>query len=129
MNVFSHAVNAGDVSFVVTFQMLGTIIVTMDRSSVAGYHAKIYDLCLNALDIRRQHPASIENLRGAESSVISAMISLTMKLTETMFKPIFIRTVEWAESEIEETANGKNRSTDRAISFYGLVDKLVENHR
>ncbi|KAI4384708.1 hypothetical protein MLD38_002826 [Melastoma candidum] len=129
MKLFSHAVNAGDASFMVTFQMLGSIIVTMDRSSVAGYHAKVYDLCLTALDIRRQHPASVKNIGVAESNVINAMILLTMKLTETMFKPLFIRTVEWAESEVERNGSERNKNTDRAISFYRLVDKLVENHR
>lgn len=129
MKLFSHAVNVGDASFVVTFQMLGSIIVSMDRPSVAGYHAKVYDLCLSALDIRRQHPVSIENMGVAESSVINAMILLTMKLTETMFKPLFIRTVEWVESEVDGTGSERNKNTDRAISFYRLVDKLVENHR
>jgi U3 small nucleolar RNA-associated protein 10 len=100
----------------------------MDRSSVGGYNETIFDLCLRALDLRRQHPVSIQNIDLVEKSIINAMIALTMKLTETMFKPLFIRSIEWAESYVEEN-DSKDNVIDRAISFYGLVNKLAENHR
>lgn len=110
--------------------MLGRIISSMDRSSAGAYHARIFDLCLNALDLRRQCPPSVKNINIIEESVIASMISLTMKLTETMFKPLFIRTIEWAESEIDDSAYSRSRSNiGRAISLYGLVNKLAENHR
>jgi U3 small nucleolar RNA-associated protein 10 len=44
-----------------------------------------------------------------------------------MFKPLFVKSIEWAESVVDETASGG--SMDRAISFYGMVNKLAENHR
>ncbi|KAI9081378.1 hypothetical protein K1719_036641 [Acacia pycnantha] len=44
-----------------------------------------------------------------------------------MFKPLFIKSIEWAESDAGEAAPGG--STDRAISFYGMVNKLAESHR
>lgn len=119
---------AGDSSLTIIFEMLSHMVTTMDRTSVAGYYKRIFDLCLSALDLRRQCPLSVRNISVIEKSVINSMISLTMKLTETMFKPLFIRTVEWAESEVDESEY-RGRNLDRAISFYGLVNKLAENHR
>ncbi|KAG6781264.1 hypothetical protein POTOM_014155 [Populus tomentosa] len=128
LKMYPDTVEAGDSSLAVFFEMLGSLVGTMDRSSVGGYNETIFDLCLRALDLRRQHPISIQNIDLVEKSIVNAMIALTMKLTETMFKPLFIRSIEWAESYVEENDSTDN-VIDRAISFYGLVNKLAENHR
>lgn len=128
LKMYPGTVEAGDSSLAVFFEMLGSLVGTMDRSSVGGYNETIFDLCLRALDLRRQHPVSIQNIDLVEKSIVNAMTALTMKLTETMFKPLFIRSIEWAESYGEEN-DSKDNVIDRAISFYGLVNKLAENHR
>lgn len=119
---------SGDSSLSTVFEMLANSIGTMDRSSLGANHVKIYDLCLVALDLRCQKPASIGNINVVEKNVINAMIILTLKLTETMFKPLFIRSIEWSESNVEE-GDRSGLNIDRAISFYGLVNKLAESHR
>lgn len=101
----------------------------MDRSSVTAYHSQIFDLSLRALDLRRQHHVSITNIDTVENSIISALSLLTLKLTESMFKPLFIRSIEWADSDLEDGVVAGSSSIDRAISFYGLVNKLAEKHR
>ncbi|XP_068328989.1 uncharacterized protein At3g06530-like [Pyrus communis] len=127
LKIYSSTVESGDLSLAVYFGMLENMIGRMDRSSVSGYHAKIFDLCLLALDLRRQHPASVQKIDDVEKIVFNAMIALTMKLTESLFKPLFIRSIDWAESDVEDIASMGN--IPRAISFYGLVNKLAENHR
>ncbi|KAL5569803.1 hypothetical protein UlMin_026378 [Ulmus minor] len=129
LRIYSNAVESGDSSFIVYFGMLENLIGIMDRQSVVGYHAKIFDLCLMALDLRRLRPVSIKYIDAVEKGVINAVLSLTMKLTETMFRPLFIRCIEWAESDAEDGASAGSTIVDRAISFYGLVNKLAENHR
>jgi U3 small nucleolar RNA-associated protein 10 len=129
LEIYSSAVQCGDSSLAIAFEMLANVVGSMDRSSVYGYHTNIFDLCLRALDLRFQHPVSVQNIDVVEESVISAMIALTMKLTETMFKPLFIRSIEWADSDLEESGSTKSSNIDRAISFYSLVNKLLENHR
>lgn len=129
LKIYSDAVESGASSLAITFQMLKSLIGNMDRPSVSGYHGKIYELCLRALDLRRQHPVSILDIVVVERSVIDAMISLTMKLTELMFKPLFISSIDWAESHLEEIANEGGKSIDRFISLFGLVNKLAESHR
>ncbi|XP_048446393.1 LOW QUALITY PROTEIN: uncharacterized protein At3g06530-like [Pyrus x bretschneideri] len=127
LKIYSSTVESGDSSLAVYFGMMENLIGRMDRSSVSGYHAKIFDLCLLALDLRCQHPASVQKIDDVEKIVFNAMIALTMKLTESLFKPLFIRSIDWAESDVEDIACTGNIS--RAISFYGLVNKLAENHR
>ncbi|CAN6705484.1 unnamed protein product [Malus baccata var. baccata] len=119
LKLFSSTVESGDSSLAVYFGMLENMIGRMDRSSVSGYHAKIFDLCLLALDLRRQHPASVQKIDDVEKIVFNAMIALTMKLTESLFKPLFIRSIDWAESDVEDIASTGN--IPRAISFYGLI--------
>ncbi|KAL6980906.1 hypothetical protein U1Q18_022542 [Sarracenia purpurea var. burkii] len=129
LSIYSEAMNSGDSSVSIAFEMLGNSVRTMDRSTVAAHYAKIFDLCLVALDIRCQRPVSIRNIDDVEKNVINTMIIITMKLTETMFKPLFIRCIEWAESNVYDIESVRSTTTDRAISFYGLVNKLAESHR
>lgn len=129
LKIYSRAVQSGDSSLEIAFEMLANLIGSMDKSSVSGYHANIFELCFLALDLRRQHPLSVQNIDVVEKSVINAMIALTMKLTETMFKPLFIRSIEWAESDVVETESMGSSNIDRAITFYSLVNRLAESHR
>ncbi|XP_021761936.1 uncharacterized protein At3g06530-like [Chenopodium quinoa] len=128
-NVYTKAVKAGDLSLSTVFELLKNFVSKMDKSSVSGYHTNIFDLCMMALDLRSQHLASIKNINFVEKHVISAMIALTMKMTETMFKPLFLRSIEWVESSLAETNHMGPRNIGRAVSFYNLVNKLAENHR
>lgn len=128
LKIYSEAIKCGNSALSITFQMLGNFISTMDRSSISAYYLNIFDLCLLALDLRRQHPASVENIAVVEKDVINAMVALTMKLTENMFKPLFIRCVEWSEY-VEQNEDLGHANIDRAISFFGLIQKLVESHR
>ncbi|KAL9235552.1 hypothetical protein vseg_010302 [Gypsophila vaccaria] len=125
--VYVKAVESGDQSVCAVFELLKNFVTNMDKSSVSGYHRNIFDFCMLALDLRSQHVASLENVNAVEKYVIDAMISLSMKMTESMFKPLFIGCIEWVESKMEEDAAARNIS--RAVSFYGLVNKLSENHR
>ncbi|KAL4178617.1 hypothetical protein AMTRI_Chr13g116010 [Amborella trichopoda] len=129
LKIFSKSVEHGELSLSMLFEMLASKISKMDRSSVVTYHADIFKISLVALDLRRKHPVAIKNINVVERSVINAIVTLTMKLTETMFKPLFIRSLEWAESEVEENGLTTKRNLDRNIAFYSLIDKLAEKHR
>jgi len=125
LELYPAAVEAGDKSLTIVFDMLTTFVGTMDRSSIVAFHGKIFDFCLVALDLRRR--PSVQNIDLVEKGVMNAMLALTLKLTESMFKPLFIKSIEWVESVVDETVSAG--SMDRAISFYGMVNKLAENHR
>lgn len=126
LKMYSSALKCGESSICLVFEMLASILSIMDRPSIGTYHVKIFEQCLLALDIRCHCPESVKNVSMVEQSVISAMILLTMKLTETMFRPLFIRTIEWLDSKLE---GSESVSLDRTITFYKLVNSLVEKHR
>ncbi|KAJ0099026.1 hypothetical protein Patl1_20602 [Pistacia atlantica] len=128
LKIYVGAVDAGDAGLVIALEMLGNVVGRMDRS-IGGFRGKIFDQCSIALDLRRQRCVSVQNIDIVEKNVFTTMIALTMKLTETMLRPLFIRSVEWAESEVEDIFSMGSKSMERAITFYGLVNKLAENHR
>ncbi|KAK1262699.1 hypothetical protein QJS04_geneDACA018413 [Acorus gramineus] len=129
MKIYHEAVACGESSIALVFEIFATMINAMDRSSVVSYHEKIHQQCLLALDLRRQLPPSVKTIDRAEERIIDTVVLLTMKLTETMFRPLFIRSLEWAECELGESETIRKRSIDRTISFYKLVNKLAEQHR
>lgn len=129
LKLYPSSLKCGELCLSLVFEMLAGMISAMDRASIESYHVKIYEHCLAALDIRRQVPKSVKDISMVEQSVIHTMISLTMKMTETMLRPLFVLTLEWSESKFEESESTKSISLDRAISFYKLVNKLVEQHR
>ncbi|MCD7468760.1 hypothetical protein HAX54_007198 [Datura stramonium] len=129
LRAYSDAITCGDSSVSIAFEMIQNLVAAMDRSSVGAYHVRIFDVCLQALDLRRQHPAAVRNVDAVEKNVINTMVALTMKLTEKMFKPLFMRSIEWSESIVEETENAGTKSIDRSIAFYGLVNSLADSQR
>ncbi|KAL8520276.1 hypothetical protein ACS0TY_010994 [Phlomoides rotata] len=129
MSLHSDAIVSGESSLSIIYRMLGNIVGSMDRSSIGAHHAKVFDLCLLALDLRHQNPPSLQNIDLVEQCVINAVVTLTMKLTETMFRPLFIKTIEWSGLNDESVDNMPGKANCRAISFYSLVNKLAESHR
>ncbi|KAF5193642.1 U3 small nucleolar rna-associated protein [Thalictrum thalictroides] len=128
-NIYPKAVEFGESSVSIVFDMLASLIKTMDRSSISSHRGVIFEHCLAALDLRRTHPESIKKVHVVEQSILRAMIVLTMKLTEMMFKPLFIRSLEWAESEVEAKGSMESRNLDRSISFYSFVNELAAQQR
>ncbi|KAF2935198.1 hypothetical protein DAI22_04g215400 [Oryza sativa Japonica Group] len=126
LNLYNGAIKCGEASLSLAFEMLSTLVGAMDRLAVGTYHTKVYEHCLVALDLRRQHLDSLKNIAIVEQSIIHAITTLTMKLTEATFRPLFLRTLEWAESEVDRSTS--KRSMDRAIVFYKLVNSLAEKH-
>ncbi|XP_042063624.1 uncharacterized protein At3g06530-like [Salvia splendens] len=129
LSIYNDAFKSGDSSLLIVFEMLGNLVGSMNRSSVGAYHAKVFDLCLLALDIRHQNPATVQNISSVEEYVLNAIVTLTMKLTETMFRPLFVKTIEWSGINLEGDEEHPESANGRAISFYSLVNKLAESHR
>lgn len=125
VRVYGKAVENGEASVSAIFEMLAVVASKMDRPSVVTYHAKIFESCLIALDLRRQHPESIKNMGKVEASVINALVALIMKLSEATFKPLFVRSLDWAESEVESYGTSSSRNIQRNISFYNFIDSLT----
>ncbi|GJM97067.1 hypothetical protein PR202_ga13965 [Eleusine coracana subsp. coracana] len=64
---------------------------------------------------------------SSQTTTMLLSVLTTIELTEATFRPLFLRSLEWADSEVDESSS--RRSLDRAIVFYKLVNKLAEQHR
>ncbi|CAM8989928.1 unnamed protein product [Rhodiola kirilowii] len=127
IKVYTVAVTSGACSVTVLFEMLTSLICIADRTSISAQHVKVFDICLLGLDLRRQHPVSIRNVSDVEPVVIDTLVSLTKKLTETMFKPLFFRSIEWAQLDVGQSATSESDNNERAISFFALVSRLSKD--
>lgn len=155
--------------------MLRSAVSTMDGTAVATYHEAVFALLLRALDVRRkrilkwssilsQHPSPskdresdsdmnaifIKETQQIEDAAISVFVELTLKLSESRFKPLFFRFLEWATSipaataavsllddqeveeshDIDEAIATLSKSTlPRLVTFFSTVNVLTEQLR
>jgi U3 small nucleolar RNA-associated protein 10 len=107
------------------------MVSLFDKTSVAGYYTKVFELCLAGFDIRRKPPSCLSAFVDVETSIISLFCGLVMKLNEKTFKPLFVRILEWAETEVDNGygENENNRNIDRNIVFYRVVYQLTDKLR
>lgn len=127
MKVYTVAVKSGDWSVTILFEMLTSLICIADRQSIKAQYGKFFDVCLLGLGLRREHPESVQHLPDVETVVIDTMVTLTKKLTETMFKPLFLKSIEWAELDVDQSVGNENGNIEKAVSFYGLVSRLSKD--
>ena len=67
-------------------------IESMPRDSIKTNHSKVMSLFLKAFDIRSLNSGKSEQeVENIEGGIIAAFCSLVMKLSENIFRPIFIK--------------------------------------
>ncbi|CAI5939398.1 unnamed protein product [Closterium sp. NIES-65] len=145
---WSTATAAGPAPSAALLHMLARAASHMDRAAASTFHARIFDfLLLRTFDVRRAPPfppstdsSSNQRLPGGtqmvtapdvEGASVAAMVGLVMKTSESVFKPMFVRVLEWAASEY--AANGDAISpagrVERHLTLFGLVNVLSDKLR
>ena len=75
-----------------------------DAHTVASHADGIWTLLLRALDMRQcqlsggSHAVHAADVEGVEAAVVEALLAAVLKLSETKFKPLFMRLLDWASS-------------------------------
>ncbi|XP_046399312.1 HEAT repeat-containing protein 1 [Ischnura elegans] len=92
----------------------------MTRADVNSHLVELEHFFLRALDFRakNRHEESGEMVENVEASVISALVVLVMKLSETLFRSLYYRLFEWT--------SGDKAPHLRAITFYRFSSKCAE---
>lgn len=129
MHSYSRALATGELALRALFQMLGALATKLDRASVLLCYSRIFNLCLQALDLRRTRPKNLTAIASVESLVVSALVSLILKLSENSFKPLFVSLLEWAQMNAVNEGRPLTNYADRNIAFYKLVNQLTEKLR
>ncbi|KAJ3038299.1 HEAT repeat-containing protein 1 [Rhizophlyctis rosea] len=118
----------GKASLLGLFGLVGNVITHMPKADLVQHHKELFRFFLVSFDYRRTNggKVSAEDLNLVENSIISSFLQLVMKMNETLFKPLFLRTIDWATSELLEKNGLSQADIDaRQIFFYRLLDNLL----
>ncbi|XP_064652664.1 HEAT repeat-containing protein 1-like [Lineus longissimus] len=96
-------------------------ISDISRDNLASHHNQILTFFLQALDYRTKHSQqSLSDIEAMEGHVISAVVSMVMRLSEATFRPMFFKLFDWAIRD--------DSHKERLLVFYrlanGIADKL-----
>lgn len=131
ISMYDRSLRKGEASLLACINMLSLVVTSFDKSSVLAHYKTVFELCLRSFDLRRIHPSCLNCVTVVETSVISLFSALVLKLSESTFKPLFVRILEWAEMELPADDEGKEsrKSVLRNIVFYRVVNQLADKLR
>ncbi|KAG0325600.1 HEAT repeat-containing protein 1 [Dissophora globulifera] len=129
LGYYETAVKDGKDSLLALFDLVAQTIVAMPRDVIAVHYKQIFKFFLSAFDYRLASKSTLSssNVAAVEDAVIAAFMKLVMKLNETLFKPLFLKTLDWATTELQVAKAPFKDVQDRAVFFYKLLNALLEN--
>ena len=133
-------------------EILRSLTVSMDPRDVVVHNNEVFILILQSLDFGRRKlvamakdcktldEESFEEMRSVEKAAVASLVELTLKLSESKFRPLFFRLLEWATSappadaalleETDSTLKSIVESTlPRRIALLSAVNELSERLR
>lgn len=120
----------GKESLLALLELVDNTIKSMSRDDITANYKQIFKFFLSVFDFRRLHQSEFsgESVSEVEERSIQAFINLVMKLNETLFKPVFLKTLDWATIELAEEGSDVLDADQecRALFFYKLLDGLLE---
>ncbi|KAI8973417.1 hypothetical protein BDF20DRAFT_837366 [Mycotypha africana] len=126
---YEIAVKNGTKSILALCSVISQAIRSMTRVVMTSHYKQLFKFFLIAFDVRRAHKQEFDlnAISEIEDAIISAFLDLVMKLNETLFKPLFLKVIDWATVELAtEGVPMSEDSSSRALFFYKLVDALLE---
>ena len=117
-NIQERVMSTDDLNTGAYFRILREIIRQMKGESITAYHKQLFKLFLGAFDdvncLSQVHSA--EDSEAAEVSMFEAFTNLVMKMNESMFKPLFLKLVDWGTSD-----------SSRSLVMYKVCRQLLES--
>ena len=77
-------------------KMADASVEALKPSEAAAHADLLWNFILQVLDLRRAPPPTLAAFQPAESAAVQLLVKLTLKLSETQFKPRFLRFLDWA---------------------------------
>lgn len=93
-------------------RMAGQISASLDRASVQAHHQHVFRIFLRFFEYaelttsRSANAPTYASLVAVEETVIKSFMQLTLKLNETLFKPLFLVLLDWAKIQSSVAAVG-----------------------
>jgi len=108
--------------------LLGSTFAELTPKNVQQHYKRALNFFLVVFDYRTQHPnAPDTQLDSVEKESLSSFILLVLRLNESIFKPIFLKVVDWAIDQPNSTSTEKKTNQQkslRSVMFYKLMDGL-----
>lgn len=76
--------------------LTGHLVDTLDTAAAATSGDAVWAFALRVLAFRQDSPPGLGSVKPLEEAALKLVMSLTLKLTEGRFKPMFLRLVDWA---------------------------------
>lgn len=97
-------------------------------TDVADNYRSVYKLFLTVFDSRRTHTADFDHddMVSIEDHALGAFVQFILKLNEQTFRPLFLRTYDWAVIDLaeDESASSEGLVARRTV-LYKIVDRLL----
>jgi len=111
-------------SLVWLLEILRDTCSKMNFATTESNHKKLLKFFLMLFDYRNTNEKHPENqVDRVEQQIITSFMGLAMKLNEQLFKPTFLKIIEWAHAGAEEEAGKTKEAISKSLFFYKLVDR------
>lgn len=104
-------------------KLLSLSIEHQTPSTISNFMPDITSLFISALQFRSDHSdINLTEMNQLEYQVIKAFSTLTLKLSEGSFRPLYQRTYEWAIKKSDD-----NTKIDKTITFFRLSTEIAKS--
>ncbi|EGC38069.1 hypothetical protein DICPUDRAFT_149273 [Dictyostelium purpureum] len=101
-----------DQSLICLFDFVGEISLNLGPKDIALHHKSIFKFYLQCFEFRKKYKDRVKNADKIEDHIISSFMTLVMKLNENLFKPLFIKVLDWALTPQQQQQNGNHHDEE-----------------
>lgn len=125
LKTWADAVKAGTTAVDEVLSAVEKIIEGATKSTIQKMHTSLLQFLLLAFDIRRASGFDNEDIEHLEERTLKVALQMVYKLNDTVFKPMFLRVLEWAAEDLRESdPDGRCK---RLTVFWDLLTMLCDN--
>ncbi|PWN45726.1 hypothetical protein IE81DRAFT_363957 [Ceraceosorus guamensis] len=104
------------------------------KEDLLSVYKPVYRFLVRVFDLRREHAKELSaaDLGKVEDHCVDAFVHLVLKLNETTFRPLFLRTYDWAAQDLLEDDDGEEKPLNdldlvaRRLVLYKLINGLLD---
>lgn len=125
LETWGNALKEGAMAVGEVLSTVKKIIDGATKSTVQKMHSSLLNLILMAFDIRRSTTFDAEDVEDLEEQTLKVALQMVYKLNDSIFKPMFLRMLEWAADDLKDS-DPEGRSK-RLTAFWQFLTILGEN--
>ncbi|KAI9026268.1 armadillo-type protein [Hyaloraphidium curvatum] len=122
-------IGRGRSSLAALFRCVSTAVASMSSDNLVATYKALFKIYARAFDLRRLAPATSawagDQIDLAEADIAASFVAMVMKLNEGLFKPMFVKLVDW--STPDSTKAAASLAEGRQLVFYKLLDALLDS--